>query len=402
MGRIEVRKYGGSSLAENRFLIRIAETIKKKINNNPDLKIIVTVSARGNLTDSLFAGAKIFYKNYESSRELALLVSTGEIQSAAFFAMALKKIKIKAGVLLPYNIFELENDYLEGRIKKVKTEKIRQFLKEYNVCVVPGYQGINNFDEVMLMGRGGTDTTALAITAAMGIKECDIYSDIDGVYTGDPKILKNALKIDKLSYEEMKELAFSGARVLHHRAVEIARKHNIKVNCLSTFKKTEATVICKEGSMENYEITGIVHTLDEARVEITGIINPAEAMYKVFALLDNLNVSFDMLNEVIKDDKFNISFTMPRSKVLSAVSALNKLKDDIDFKEINYNLDIAKITVVGERLRNNTHASVKIMKVVKNCEAKIYMMNYSDIKLSFVIPAENFRKVLENLHSEFF
>ncbi|MFA7577336.1 MAG: aspartate kinase [Candidatus Muiribacteriota bacterium] len=403
MGRIEIRKYGGSSLAENHIIESIIDSIQQSLSDNQDLKIIVAVSARGNTTDNLFAQAKPFYTARKSDPELALLAATGEIQSASIFSMALSKRNISAKVLLPSNIPVLvENDYLEGRIKSIKKEKILENLKKVSVLVIPGYQGVDLNGDVALLGRGGTDTTAVAVAAALGVEECNIYSDVDGVYTGDPRVIEKPLKIDHISYDEMKEMAISGAKVLHYRAVEIARRYNIKVKCLSTFIKNEGTTVGKVSSMEEYEITGLVHKLDEARIEILNTDSGAEAMYKLFAVIDNLNVPIDMLTQVMENNKFNVCFTMPKSLVLQTVSALEKLKNDIKFEKININVDIVKISVIGERLRNNTQAAVRIMRVLKENNARIFMVNYSDIKMSFVIPAENFRVILEKLHCEFF
>ncbi|PLX17012.1 MAG: aspartate kinase [Candidatus Muiribacterium halophilum] len=400
---IQVRKFGGSSLANQTLVKRACLLIKEALDENDGLSIIVVVSAQGNQTDELFSKTRMYFPEKGCETQKALFVSTGELQSASLFSMMMDSICVSSKVALVNNIpIETNGESLDSRIVSIGKDYLSQLIEKYRVVIVPGYQGINSSNEITVLGRGGSDTSAVAIAGSLELDECLIFSDVDGIYTADPRIISNAKHISSICYDEMKEMALSGAQVIHYRAVEIARRYNVKVKCLSAFKKGKETVVCKETSMEKHHITGIVHNLDEARVDIKGKSAKNTIISDIFKLLSNINIPVDMLSQISSGDGITISFTIPRSNIVQAKNLLEQEKDRIGFDEMNINLDVAKISVIGNGLRNNTQVATRILDVMRDEGMKIYMMSYSDLRISTVIPSDEFRRVLSRLHEVFF
>jgi len=400
---IQVMKFGGSSLANHALVKRGCVLISEALEENRELYIIVVVSAQGNTTDELFSKTRMYLSGDACDSQKALYVSTGELQSASLFSMMLNKLGISSQVALVSNIpIRTSGDSLDSRIMEVGKDHFERLFEKNRVIVVPGYQGIDDNGEITVLGRGGSDTSAVAIAGSLDVDECLIFSDVDGVYTADPGIIPKARHISRITYDEMKEMALSGAQVIHYRAVEIARRYNVNVKCLSAFKKGKETVVCKETSMEKYHITGIVHNLDEARVEIRGKGERNTIISDIFRILSDINIPVDMLSQISSENGISISFTIPRSNIVRAKNMLEQEKKRIGFDEMNINLDVAKISVIGNGLRNNTHVATRILDVLRDHGMKIYMMSYSDLRISTVIPSDDFKKILSRLHEVFF
>ncbi len=395
-----VQKFGGSSVAnaERVFNVakRIAETYKK--GNS----VVVVLSAQGDTTDDLIAKAKQISAN-PSKREMDMLLSTGEQQSVALMAMALSELGYPCVSLNAHQVgMTTTSRYSNARLKKVKAERIRMELDRKNIVIVTGFQGMNRFDDITTLGRGGSDTTAVAIAAALHADQCEIYTDVDGVYTADPRVVGGARKLEEITYDEMLELASLGAKVLHNRSVELAKKYNVELVVRSSLTKAEGTVVKEVCKMERMLISGVAGDDEVARVSILGIVDTPGKAFDVFSTLAKKDINIDIILQSIgRDGKKDISFTVAESALADAKEVVSHNMDRWGATDVDYNEDLAKVSVVGAGMVANAGVASKMFEAMYDANINIHMISTSEIKISILIDKKEMRKAMNAIHDAF-
>ncbi len=396
-----VQKFGGSSVANAERILnvanRIAETYKK------DNKIVVVLSAQGKTTDSLIEKAKEINEN-PSKRELDMLLSTGEQQSISLLAMALHKLGLSAISLTGYQAgIVSSSNYSNARIKRINCERINSELDKNSIVIVAGFQGYNRSDDITTLGRGGSDTTAVAIAAALNADLCEIYTDVDGVYTADPRVVKNAKKLPEISYDEMLELASLGAKVLHNRSVELAKKYNVKLVVRSSLTSDCGTIVKEESKLENTYISGLAIDKDVARISIVGIKDEPGMAFKIFSLLARNKITVDIILQSIgRQSTKDISFTVSKSDLQESISLLEKNKDLIGYDHVSYDDKIAKISVVGAGMATNPGVAAAMFEALYDASININMISTSEIKISVLIDERESARAANYIHDKYF
>lgn len=396
-----VQKYGGSSVANADRIKKVAERVfryKKKGHS-----LVVVVSALGDTTDELLALSEQITKN-PSRRELDMLMSTGEQISVALLAMALHELKCPAISFTGGQVgIMTDSTYTRARILDISTQKIQNELDKKKAVIVAGFQGINPQQEITTLGRGGSDLTAVALAKALNADACEIYTDVDGIYTSDPRIVKNAKKINKISYEEMLELASSGAQVMQSRSIEVAGKYNIPIHVRSSFSNHEGTWIVKEDrSMEDVLIRGVSLSKNEAKLTVSGVPNRPGIAAAIFRTLSDKGVNVDMIIQNIgKSTATDISFTVPKGEAAGAVSSLKSLARKVGIKEITQDAEIAKVSVVGIGMRSHAGVAAAMFEALGKNKINIEMISTSEIKISCVVKKQHAEKAVKILHDHF-
>jgi len=397
-----VKKFGGSSLATPEHIKNIAKRVVEDKRNKKN-KIVVVVSATGDTTDDLISSAKKLNPN-PPHRELDMLISTGEIVSSALMAMAIDNMGEQAVSLTGQQIgIMTDSSHTKASIKKVKTERITKELGENKIVVVAGFQGKDESDEITTLGRGGSDTTAIAIAIALKADICEIFTDVGGVYTANPRIVPEAKKIKTLSYDEMLEMASSGAQVMQTRATELASKYNLKFHVRSSFTKTEGTIITKEiDSMEKVVVRGVIAAKDEARVTIHDIPNkPGVAAY-IFGRLGKEKINVDMIiQSSAHQDKSDISFTVNEDSLAKTLEVMEKAKEHLKASRVASDPNIGKIAVVGVGMKTHSGVAGKMFESLARENINIEMISTSEIRISCVIRRDLCDKAIKVLHKEF-
>jgi aspartate kinase len=392
-----VQKFGGSSVANPERIQNVARRVssyKKKGHS-----LVVVVSAPGDTTDDLLEIADKITQN-PSRRELDMLLSTGEQMSISLLAMALHELGVDAVSFTGAQAgFRTDSSYTRARIVDIRAERVREALKKRKVVIVAGFQGMDSNQEITTLGRGGSDLTAVALAKALKADTCEIYTDVDGIYTTDPRLVKDAVKIDKISYEEMLELASSGAQVMQSRSIEVAGKFDIPIHVRSSFKKTEGTWIVKEEkSMEDVLVRGVSCNKDEAKLTVGRLPNKPGVAAKIFRCLADKGINVDMILQDIDDpNDTDISFTVPKGDCARAASALQKL----GFKKIEKDLNLSKVSVVGIGMRSHAGVAAAMFEVLGKNRINIEMISTSEIKISCVIQRRHADKAVKLLHKKF-
>jgi aspartate kinase len=396
-----VQKFGGSSVANPERIKKVAErvlTYKKKKHS-----VVVVVSALGDTTDELLELSGRITPN-PSKRELDMLMSTGEQISVALLAMALHELGCAAISFTGGQVGILtDSSYTRARIRAVSTTRIREELKKGKVVVVAGFQGMNPAHEITTLGRGGSDLTAVALAKALSADSCEIYTDVDGIYTTDPRLVKNARKIDRISYEEMLELASSGAQVMQSRSIEVAGKYNIPLHVRSSFSNKEGTWIVKEDrSMEDVLIRGVSLNKNEAKLTLNGVPNRPGVAAAIFRSLADAGVNVDMIIQNIgQAADTDISFTVPKGDAQSAVKTLRLRQRRIGFREVREDQNIAKVSVVGIGMRSHAGVAATMFETLGKNKINIEMISTSEIKISCVVKKQDAEKAVKLLHGSF-
>jgi aspartate kinase len=376
---IIVQKYGGSSVADTDKIKKIAEKISKRVNEK--LKLVIVVSAMGKTTDNLIKMSKEISANPEP-RELDMLLTTGEQVSISLLSIALNEIGVKSVSL---NAFQAEilttNDFNEARIIDIKTDKIHSLFEENDVIIVAGFQGITNEGDVTTLGRGGSDTSAVAIAAALKAK-CEIYSDVDGIYTVDPRLHPKAKKLKYVAYDEMLEMASLGAKVLHSRSVEIAKKYGITLYCAATFSNEEGSYVMEE-NIEQPLVTGLSVMDNQTQVVITNLPVDYTFVNKIFQSAANENLNIDMISVIGNGSSLNISFTIIDDKKAKIDEALARLSKDYGEYNVHYYSGFSKISVVGVGMRSSSGVAAKFFKAMGGIPVKL--VTTSEIKISALV-----------------
>ena len=348
-----VKKFGGSSVANAGRINHVAQTIVNSYKEGN--QVVVVLSAQGDTTDELIEKAKEINPN-ASKREMDMLLSTGEQQSVALMAMAINKLGYPAISLNAFqcNIYSTST-YSNARIKDIATERINNELEKKNIVIITGFQGVNRHLDVTTLGRGGSDTSAVALAAKLGADLCEIYTDVDGVYTSDPRVVKNAKKLDEITYDEMLELASLGAKVLHNRSVELAKKYNVNLVVRSSMTDAEGTIVKEEVKVEKMLVSGVAVDKDVARIAIVGLKDEPGVAFKIFSLLSKEKISVDIIIQSIgRSNTKDISFTVAEGDCDEALRILNEHKERLGFEDVTANKAVAKVSVVGAGMATNS------------------------------------------------
>ena len=396
-----VQKFGGSSVANCDKIFNVAGRVADAYNAGNS--VIVVVSAQGDTTDDLIAKSKEINPK-PSKREMDVLLSTGEQISMALLAMALEKNNYPVVSLAGWQVaIDTNMNYSSARINKIDTARILSEIDKKRIVIVAGFQGINKINDITTLGRGGSDTTAVALAAALKADVCEIYTDVDGVYTADPRIVKTAQKLEDISYDEMLELASLGANVLHNRSVELAKKYNVDLEVKSSFEKIKGTKVKEVGSVERMLIRGVTKDNDVARISIVGVEDTPGKAYKIFALLSKKNINVDVILQSIgRDGTKDISFTVSKDNLEEAVAILNENLENIQAAKIDYTDKISKVSIVGAGMASNPGVATAMFEALFEANVNIHMISTSEIKVSVLVDEENAARAVSCIHDKFF
>lgn len=395
-----VKKFGGSSVANKERIFRVAERCIEDYRAGHD--VVVVLSAMGDTTDDLIAMAHSIYAN-PKKRELDMLLTTGEQVSVSLMAMAMQSLDVPAVSL---NAFQVQmhstERYGNARFKRIDTDRITHELDSRKIVIVTGFQGVNKYDDLTTLGRGGSDTTAVALAAALHADRCEIFTDVDGVYTADPRIVKNAMKLDEVTYDEMLELASLGAKVLHNRSVEMAKKYGVELVVRSSLNRSEGTVIKEKVKMEKMLITGVAADTNTARISVIGVDDQPGTAFRIFNTLAKNNINVDIiLQSVGRDGTKDISFTVSEDDLDDAIHILEDHKEALTIKEITSNRDVAKISVVGAGMMSNPGVAAKMFETLYNARININMIATSEIRITVLVDKKDVEKALNAVHDGF-
>lgn len=381
-----VQKYGGSSVATTDLILNIAKRVKKTVELGH--KLVVVVSAQGKTTDNLLNLAKSINTN-PSKREIDMLISTGEQQSSALLAITLEKIGVEAVSLTgeQAGIFA-SKAYGNAKILSINTKRIEKELENNKVVVIAGFQGINENGDIATLGRGGSDTTAVSVAAAIKADKCEIYSDVDGIYTADPRIVEKAVKLEQISYDEMLELASMGAKVLHNRAVEVAKNNNVTLMSGSSFSDIEGTYVKYIESVDTNNIKGIT---GYRNIDVVTLENFEDNVSKLYEALGENNITTDMIHLINK----SVIFSIKKNDRNDVERLINQ-----NFKNTKTKIfeDYAKLSIVGLGLMSNPKVISEVFKTLEENKVKVYFVNTSELKISMVIDKDNLDRITNLLH----
>ncbi len=401
---IIVQKFGGTSVADVEKIKNVARAVIREKENGND--VVVVVSAMGHTTDYLVKMAHDL-NPHPSAREMDMLLSTGEGVSIALLALAIQAQGYEAESLNAMQIgIHTENIHMKARITDIDTTRLELSLSRGKIIVVAGFQGVTEGNEITTLGRGGSDISAVALAAALGAKRCDIYTDVEGVYTTDPRIVPTASRLEEISYEEMLELAQAGANVLHPRSVEAAKVHGVPMRVRSSFKLDNlGTLILGVDKMEIYKaVAGIAADLSQARIVVCDVPDKPGAAAAVFTALAQAKISVDMIIQSYADKVANtndIAFTICADDVDAALEVLNKLKEKWNFSKVEANTDIAKVSAVGAGMIGRPGIASKMFQALADADINIRMIATSEIKISCLVNKEDTKKAIKVLHDAF-
>jgi len=400
MSRMIVQKFGGTSVGSEERIASVAKIIQKASIDN---SVIVVVSAMSGETNRLIKLAKSFGEN-PSKREFDALISTGEKVSAALLAMALHQIGVKAKSYTASQISMRTTDsYSKAKILDVDGQKIQDALNQGIIPIITGFQGITESGDVTTLGRGGSDTTAVAIAAQMKAERCDIYTDVDGIYTTDPRLVPEAKKLDKITMEEMLEMAGQGAKVIQIRAVEFANKYNVPVRVLSSFEPGSGTLISlEEKDMENGLVSGIAFQKDQMKYTLHGVSDTPGIAYSILGPLSDANIEVDVIVQNISvDGKTDFTFTVSKEDEHATSEVIKQMKNSLEFDDVIVDSQIAKVSLVGVGMRTHAGIASTAFKALSENDVNIQMISTSEIKITIVINESAVTKAVKALHEAF-
>ncbi len=397
-----VKKFGGSSVANCDRVFNVANRIIEDYKKGND--VIVVVSAQGDTTDDLIEKAlEINPKGTASKREMDMLLSAGEQISISLLAMAIEVLGCPVKSLLGWQAgFHTDSHHSIARIKKVDTERLKNEIAKKNIVIVAGFQGLNKYDDITTLGRGGSDTSAVAIAAAMKADLCQIYTDVDGVYSADPRKVPTAQKMDEITYDEMLELATLGAQVLNNRSVEMAKKYNVELEVLSSLEHKPGTIVKEIAKMEKTLIKGVAKDNNVARISIVGLEDTPGVAFKIFNKLAQYKVNVDIiLQSVGREGTKDITFTVPKDQVNETKEAMNTIKDIINYKEYSIDDTVSKISIVGAGMESHPGVASKMFEALCDAGINIQMISTSEIKISVLIDSKYADKAVTAVHDAF-
>ncbi len=391
-----VQKFGGSSVANADRVRNVARIITDTYKAGND--VVVVVSAQGDTTDDLIAKAKEITNN-PSAREMDMLLASGEQISISLLAMAIKEMGFPSISLLGWQAgFNTSSAYGRARIHNIKADRLRTELGKRNIVIVAGFQGINKYDDLTTLGRGGSDTSAVAIAAALRADKCQIFTDVEGVFTADPRKVENAKKLEEITYDEMLELATLGAQVLNNRSVEMAKKYNVELEVLSSLTNKPGTIVKEVAKMEKMLVRGVTKDTDVARISLVGLSDTPGVAFRVFDKLAAKNINVDViLQSVGRDGTKDISFTTSED---NADKAVELLSDMLDCK-ISCDTDIAKVSVVGAGMESHPGTAAKMFEALYGIDVNIQMISTSEIKISVLIDKKDADRAVSAVHKAF-
>lgn len=400
MGLI-VQKFGGSSVANKERVFNVADIVTKTYAKGN--RVIVVVSAQGDTTDDLIAKAREINED-ASKREMDMLMTAGEQMSASLLAMAIEKLGYPVVSLLGWQAgFVTSSAYGSARIKRIEPDRIQKELDKKNIVVVTGFQGLNRYDDMTTLGRGGSDTSAVAIAAAMHADLCQIFTDVEGVFTADPRKVKGAKKLAAISYDEMLELASLGAQVLNNRSVEMAKKYGIELEVLSSMTRKPGTIVKEAVKMEEMLISGVAKDEDVARVSIIGVPDRPGLAFKIFSKLSAHGINVDIiLQSVGRNGTKDISFTVSRDNLKDTVALLDPYAEQIGANSVLYDENIAKVSIVGAGMESHPGTAAKMFEALFDANINIHMISTSEIKISVLIDRTDADQAVSVIHRKFF
>ena len=397
-----VLKFGGTSVADVPQIKKIALKVKGEVDQGN--KVIVVVSAMSGVTNNLIDLVNETSKNFSLS-EHDVVLSTGEQITSALLSIALEELSLKARSWMGWQVpIVSDNTHGKAVIKDIKTSNIMGSIKNGYIAIVSGFQGISEDNRITTLGRGGSDTTAVALAAAFSADRCDIYTDVEGVYTTDPRIVKKAKKLDFITYEEMLELASQGAKVLQTRSVALAMKYNVNLRVLSSFANVPGTLIAEErGNMEKSEISGIAHSLNEAKITLSDIPDQPGQAANIFGALAEFSINVDMIvqSSSINHGSTDMTFTIPETDLLMAEKVIKKIRGDIGFKKFTSETNVVKISIVGNAMRSQSGIAKTMFQTLAKNHINIQVISTSEIKISVLISSEYYELAMRSLHLAF-
>ena len=396
-----VQKFGGSSVRDAQRIRNVAGIIADTYRAGN--QVMVVLSAQGDTTDDLIEKAREINPR-ASKREMDMLLSTGEQISIALCAMALEDMGLPVVSLAAWQVgIQTTSAYSDARIKKIDPERIQRELDKNKIVLVAGFQGVNRFGDVTTLGRGGSDTSAVARAAAFGADLCQIYTDVDGVYTTDPRVAPGAVKLEEITYDEMLELASQGAQVLHNRSVELAKKYHVNMEVVSSLERKPGTKVKEVVKMEKTNIAGVAKDTSIARIAVVGLDHNPGVAFRVFSLLGKAGINVDAIIQSIgRDTSKDISFTLPRADVEEAVRVLEEQKGALHFDHLTVEDKIAKVSIVGAGMMTTPGVAAKMFEALYDANINIQMINTSEIRVSVLIDEEDAVAAVRAVHDKFF
>ena len=395
-----VKKFGGSSVANKDRIFNVARRCIEDYKKGHD--IVVVLSAMGDTTDELLELAKSINPD-ASKREMDMLLTVGEQVSVSLMAMAMQSLGVPAVSLNAYQAkMNCTSRYSNARFKRINTERIENELEAKKIVIVTGFQGVNKHEDYVTLGRGGSDTTAVALAAALHADKCEIYTDVDGVFTADPRVVSNARKIEEITYDEMLELATSGAKVLHSRSVELAKKYGVQMVVRSSLNESEGTTVKEVVKMEKMLITGVASDKNTARISVIGVEDKPGTAFKIFHRLAKNGINIDIiLQSVGREGTKDISFTVSQDDLKDGLRVLEENKEALGFQEITYNENVAKVAIVGAGMMSNPGVASQMFEALFNYGVNINMISTSEIRITVLIDEKDVDRVVRAIHEKF-
>lgn len=396
-----VKKFGGTSVADKDRIYNVARRCIEEYKKGN--QVVVVLSAMGKQTDVLIEMAKEISPN-PSKREMDMLFTTGEQTSVALAAMAINELGVPAVSLNAFQVaMHTSSVYGNARLKRIDTERIKYELSNNKIVLVTGFQGINQYNDYTTLGRGGSDTTAVALAAALHADACEIYTDVDGVFTADPRYVKNARKMDEITYDEMLELASFGAGVLHNRSVEMAKKYGVQLVVRSSLNDHEGTVVKEDVNMEKMLVSGVACDKNVTQIALLGLKDKPGVAFKLFHHLANHNVNVDMiLQSVGRDGTKDISFTVTEDMTDTAIETIERHQGkSLEYQELNVTRDVAKVSIVGAGMMSNAGVAAKMFEAIYDANINIMQISTSEIRVTVLIDEKYSERALVSVHDAF-
>lgn len=395
-----VKKFGGSSVADKDKIFNVARRCIEDYEKGNS--VVVVLSAMGKTTDELLAKAREITPS-PSKREMDMLLVTGEQVSVSLMAMAMQTLGVQAVSLNAAQVtMQTTSTYGQAKIKRIDTERIRNELDARKIVIVTGFQGINKFEDMTTLGRGGSDTTAVALAAVLHADSCEIYTDVDGVYTADPKIVPNAKKLSEVSYDEMLEFASLGAKVLHNRSVEMAKRYGVQLVVLSSLTRAEGTIVKESAKMEKMLVSGVAADKNTARISALGVSDEPGIAFRLFNLLARHGINVDIIIQSVgRENSKDISFTVARTDLQEAMTLLNENKEALTAKSVECSTNVAKISIIGAGMTSNPGVAAKMFEALYSANINIKMIATSEIRITVLIDEEDTNRAMRVVHDAF-
>lgn len=395
-----VKKFGGSSVADKEKIFNVARRCIEDYEKGHD--VVVVLSAMGKTTDGLIAQAYEI-NPHPPKRELDMLLSTGEQISVAMMSMAMNSLGVSSVSLNASQVaMHTSSAYGNAKIKRIDTDRIRHELESRKIVIITGFQGINKYDDVTTLGRGGSDTTAVVLAAVLHADTCEIYTDVEGVYTADPRIVPNARKLPEVSYDEMLEFASLGAKVLHSRSVEMAKKYGVQLVVRSSLTRAEGTIIKEETKLERMLVSGVAADQNVARISVLGVKNEPGIAFKIFNLLAKNNINVDIIIQSIgREDKKDISFTVAKTDLNDAIELLQKNQEFTTAQDVAFEEGVAKLSIIGAGMCSNPGVAAKMFEALYGANVNIKMIATSEIRITVLVDEADTARAMRTVHDAF-